>query len=67
MNTHWSSNVLDPEKCKKTDRKLLNDTDIVRSISIGKSPYFLGSRAGDFFVFRRKFYENRTYQEAKGN
>ena len=22
---------------------------------------------GEFFVFRRNFYENRTYQEAKGN
>ena len=52
---------------KKSDRKLLNNADIVRSISIGKSPYFLGSRTGDFFIFRRKFYENRTYQEAKSH
>jgi len=52
---------------KKSDGKLLNDADIVRNISIGKSPYFPGLRAGDFFVFRRNFYENRTYQEAKGN
>ena len=52
---------------KKSDENILNDTCIVRSISIGKSPYFLGSRTGDFFVFRRNFYENRTYQETKSH
>jgi len=40
---------------KKSDRKLSNDADIVWSISIGKPPYFPGSKAGDFFVFRRTF------------
>ena len=40
---------------KKTDRKLLNDADIVRSVSIGKSPYFPGSRAGVFFYNLEEF------------
>ena len=52
---------------KKSDGRIPNDADIIRSISIGKSPYFLGSRTEDFFIFRRKFYENRTYQEAKSH
>ena len=52
---------------KKTDGNILNDTCIVRSISIGKSPYFPGSRAGVFFYNLEEFYENRSYKETKGN
>jgi len=40
---------------KKSDGKLLNDADIVRNISIGKSPYFPGLRAGGFFRIQEEF------------
>jgi len=40
---------------KKSDGRIPHDADIIRSISIGKSPYFPGSRAGVFFYNLEEF------------
>ena len=50
---------------KKSDRKLLNDADIVGRISIGKSPYFPGSRAGEFFHISEVFMKTGLTKKQK--
>lgn len=43
------------------------DFCIILGAPIGKSPHFSGSRAGKKSQIQEDFYENRTYQEAKGH
>ena len=50
---------------KKSDRKLLNDADIIPSISIGKSPYFPGSRAGEIFHISEVFMKTGLTKKQK--
>lgn len=45
----------------------MDDLDIVRTLSIGKTPHFPGSRAEKKFEKQEDFYENRTYKKAKGH
>ena len=50
---------------KKSDGNILNDTCIVQSISIGKSPYFPGSRAGEIFHISEVFMKTGLTKKQK--
>ena len=50
---------------KKSDRNILNDTCIVGRISIGKSPCFPGSRAGEIFHISEVFMKTGLTKKQK--
>ena len=59
--------VLTLEKRKKSVESVPNEQHIIQTLSCGKSPAFLGLRAGKNHENQEDFFENWPYQEAESD